>query len=131
MLRLPVVVGIIKNKNNEVLIAKRPSHFSQGGLWEFPGGKIEKNETPLQALQRELKEELALHTISADFWFHAEYAYPDKMVLLDHWIVTKFSGELVGNEGQEIRWVHLDSLHTFSFLAGSTVALNKLITHSD
>ena len=87
---MPVVVGIIRNPLGEILIAKRPEHKYKGGLWEFPGGKIEPSETPLDALKRELREELNIEVIKAESWLQCEYDYSDRFVLLHIWNVTQF-----------------------------------------
>ncbi|MDX1824308.1 MAG: NUDIX domain-containing protein, partial [Thiohalomonadales bacterium] len=55
-----VAVGVVRNSQGQLLIAKRPAHVHQGDRWEFPGGKIESGETPQQALQRELHEEVGI-----------------------------------------------------------------------
>lgn len=121
-----VAVGIIRNALGEILIAQRPDHKYKGGLWEFPGGKIENSETSFQALQRELKEELNIHIIAADYWLQFQHDYPDRVVVLDTWNVTEFSGKPEGAEGQNIRWVSLDDLHQFEFPEGNCFILDKL-----
>lgn len=120
------VVGIIRNDLGEVLIAQRPSHKYKGGLWEFPGGKIETSETSFQALQRELKEELNIDIIAAEYWLQFQHDYSDRIVLLDTWNVTAFSGTPEGAEGQPIRWVSLDQLSQFEFPEGNCFILEKL-----
>jgi len=111
---LKVAAGIIL-KGDKVLIAKRPSNKHQGGLWEFPGGKVEANETPFQALKRELKEEIALDIIQADLYHDIQFNYPDKSVHLFFFMVMDFSGDAKGLEGQEICWVALDDLKQYEF----------------
>ena len=87
-----VAVAVIKNDNGDVLIAKRPDHLHMGGFWEFPGGKVEAGETVLQALQREIREEVALDIHAAQPLLRIPFQYPDKHVLLDVWCVTGFAG---------------------------------------
>ena len=58
--QIHVAAAVIQNQQQQVLIAKRPDHLHQGGLWEFPGGKLETNETVTAALIRELREEVAI-----------------------------------------------------------------------
>lgn len=74
--RIHVAVGIILNANGQILLAKRPEHLHQGGKWEFPGGKVELNETVTQALIRELKEEVALNVHSSEPFMALSYDYP-------------------------------------------------------
>ena len=99
-----VAVALIVNKNNEVLIALRPEHVHQGGLWEFPGGKVEANESVYDALLRESKEELNIHIEHAEPYLQIRHDYTDKSVLLDVWKVKQFSGEPHGVEGQIVKW---------------------------
>lgn len=102
---LHVAVGILVNSHKEVLVARRALHKHQGGLWEFPGGKIEPNESARNALRRELKEEINIEVISAHPLLKTEYHYADQHVLLDAWLIMDFSGEPEGAEGQEIQWI--------------------------
>src|SRR5579872_3602839 len=113
-----VVVGILRNVHNEILIAERPKDKYKGGLWEFPGGKVEENETAFHALQRELKEELAIDVIAGKNWLQFQHDYTDRIVLLDVWNITQFSGEPQGAEGQLVRWVKSQDLHYYQFPEG-------------
>ena len=61
-----VAVGVILGRDGKILIARRPSNVHQGGLWEFPGGKVDDGETVTQALKRELKEELAINILASE-----------------------------------------------------------------
>ena len=100
-----VAVAVIKNPRQEVLVALRRPDSHQGGLWEFPGGKVEEGESVFTALQREIQEELDL-SISAAFPFiKISHDYGDKRVLLDVWQVTEFGGTAIGREGQQIQWL--------------------------
>ncbi len=113
--RVHVAVAALVNSRREVLISKRPVGAHQGGLWEFPGGKLEANEDIQAALIRELHEELGIRPTSLRPLIRISHNYPDKSVLLDVWHVTGFSGEAVGREGQPIRWVPLDCLADYEF----------------
>ena len=110
MKRIHVVAAVIYGNLNEILIARRPDHLHQGGLWEFPGGKIEANETTYQGLARELNEELAIKVIAANPFMQVSHDYSDKHILLDVWQVTAFKGEARGAEGQECCWVPIKIL---------------------
>lgn len=121
-----VVVGIIVNKDNQVLIAKRASHQHQGDKWEFPGGKVEKAETPQEALQRELKEELGIDIQSAQKITEINHKYTDKTVLLDVYQVTGWQGEATGREGQPLLWVERSALNQYEFPAANAEILSSL-----
>jgi len=114
-----VVAAVISNANGDVLIAKRPDDKHQGGLWEFPGGKLEPNETREQALSRELKEELGITVESCTPLIKIRHDYSDKSVLLDVWSVDAFSGEAHGKEGQVVAWVPLVELGHYEFPAAN------------
>ena len=105
-----VVVGLVCNSQKEILIALRGKHQHQGGLWEFPGGKLELGEIETVALARELKEELGISVTDSQFYLSTEFDYGDKIVELVVYKVREFSGEPVGNEGQELRWVYINEL---------------------
>lgn len=103
--RLQIAVGIIFNRDHDkVLIARRRPGTHQGGLWEFPGGKRHAGETRVQALRRELDEELAISMVSAHPLLCFDYDYHDAAVRLDVWIVDEWQGCPQGREGQEILW---------------------------
>ena len=93
--------------DGRVLIAQRPEGKSMAGLWEFPGGKVERRETPEAALIRELKEELAVDTVEsclAPFTF-ASHAYDDFHLLMPLYVCRKWEGRVTPMENQQIKWV--------------------------
>jgi len=110
-----VVAAVISNQQGEVLIAKRPDDKHQGGLWEFPGGKLEETETPQQGLVRELNEELGITVKNSRPLIKFRYDYPDKTVLLDVWRVNDFSGDAHGREGQAVEWVLPEDFDGYEF----------------
>lgn len=121
-----VAVAVIKNKNEQYLIAKRSENVHQGGLWEFPGGKIENNETVLEALKRELFEELGITLIQATPLIQIPHDYGDKSVLLDVWCVDEFTGSAFGKEGQEICWVNASDFSTYDFPAANVPIITAI-----
>ena len=127
MKRIHVAAGIIINSNQQVLISRRLDHQHQGGKWEFPGGKVEANETPEQALVRELAEEVNLNVHSASLFESISFDYPDKQVLLDFMLTTEFAGEAKGLEGQEVRWVDKADLVNFTFPDANQSIVDKLL----
>lgn len=114
-----VAVGVILNEDGHILIAKRADNAHQGGLWEFPGGKVEQNETVVDALTRELHEELAINVVATEPLIKIRHDYGDKIVLLDVHKVIEFTGTPHGNEGQPIQWVSAQQLHQFEFPAAN------------
>ena len=131
MKRIQVVAGVIYgDKNhypNQILISRRPDYLHQGGLWEFPGGKIEHNEAPQQGLTRELEEELSIRVTHAEPLMKIHHDYADKKVSLDIWSVTAFEGEARGMEGQEIAWVPVDQLMNYNFPEANRAILEKVL----
>lgn len=126
---IQVVVGILINSFGEILIAKRPHNKYCPGLWEFPGGKIEANESELDALKREFREEIGIDIASAKHWFTFEYVYPDRVVSLKNWLIEKYSGVPFGAEEQQIKWVRPEELMHFTFPEGNRIIIEK-ITHA-
>lgn len=114
-----VAVALILNSSGQVLLSKRPADAHQGNLWEFPGGKINSGEQVLDALVREIREELGLEIQQATSVMRVPYTYPDKRVLLDVWHVNKFTGCPVGLEGQPVKWWSTGSLDKLSFPAAN------------
>jgi 8-oxo-dGTP diphosphatase len=110
-----VAAGVIINPDGKVLIARRPDHVHQGGLWEFPGGKLESDEPVEEALKRELHEELGIDIQLAHPLIRVHHDYSDKSVLLDVWKITAFTGNAHGREGQAVKWVKPEELEQFSF----------------
>ena len=98
-------VGIIFNESFQLLMAERPQSKTWSGWWEFPGGKIESGENPLEALKRELKEEIGISVIDAEKWIVRKYAYEDYEVILHFYKVTQWSGNIEAKEEQKISWV--------------------------
>jgi 8-oxo-dGTP diphosphatase len=116
---IQVVAGIICNAQRQVLMALRPQHVPQGGLWEFPGGKIEAAETAYMALCRELREEIGITVLKATPFMRLSHAYPERTVELDVWWVDEFEDEPQGLEGQDIRWVAPNALADLEFPAAN------------
>ena len=135
MKRIQVVAAVIfqfdktlaQSENNHILIARRADHLHQGGLWEFPGGKVEKGETHHQSLVRELQEEINITITSASPMMQISHDYIDKSITLDIWKVIEFEGNPEGAEGQESRWVSMDELRDYDFPAANQPILQKLL----
>lgn len=99
-----VAAAVIEDARGRFLLTKRPEHVHQGGLWEFPGGKLEPEESVEAALKREIREELGIEVLSSRPLIQITHHYPDKSVLLDVHYVTGYSGRPRGLEGQPLIW---------------------------
>lgn len=102
-----VAAVALVDADGRVLISKRPEGKQLGGLWEFPGGKVEAGERPETALIRELKEELAIDVAEsclAPLTF-ASHAYDEFHLLMPLYVCRRWQGMVRGAEGQELAWV--------------------------
>ncbi len=101
---------MIRDFNGRVLLTRRAQNTHQGGLWEFPGGKLELSETVEQGLRREIKEELGLELLGHRPLIRNLHHYSDKSVLLDVHLVTDYQGVAQGLENQPLKWVEPECL---------------------
>jgi 8-oxo-dGTP diphosphatase len=116
---LHVAAAVVRDGNGRILITQRAKHAHQGGLWEFPGGKLEAGETPQQALVRELREEVGIEVKTAQPLIKVRHDYGDRRVLLDVWTVGEFDGEAWRCEGQALQWIAPQQLSDFAFPAAN------------
>ena len=121
-----VAVGAIINHAGEVLISRRAEQSHQGGLWEFPGGKLEDNEPVQAALARELEEELGIQVQQCEPLIRIHHDYADRPVLLDVWCVTRFEGTPTGREGQPLCWIDPAALDGRVFPAANLPIIKAL-----
>jgi len=127
---IEVAAGIIlrdSNQSQQVLLAKRPACKDQGGLWEFPGGKLENRETPGQALARELKEEIGIQIVHSELFRQINHQYPNKQVKLWFYKVLEFLGDPSGLENQQVEWFELDKLSQLEFPAANRTIIQHLV----
>mgnify|MGYP005810049663 CR=1 FL=1 len=116
---LHVVAAVIRGEDGTILLARRPAHLHQGGLWEFPGGKVEGSEAPRAALRRELEEELGIRAANASPLIQIFHRYPEREVFLEVFEVTHWRGDPYGREGQMLRWVAPEALDAHAFPAAN------------
>ena len=125
--RLHVVVGILFNSNKDkILISKRTEKSELSDFWEFPGGKVESNEVPFSALNREFTEELGVDIKKAVRLVEINHDYVETKVLLDVWIINEYEGEPIALEGQEIEWSRIDNLSNYRFLEANKHIMQTL-----
>jgi 8-oxo-dGTP diphosphatase len=104
----PITVGVaaavLRRADGRVLLACRPASKVYAGYWEFPGGKVEQGETDQQALEREIREELAIEVTACRPWVTQVYTYPHATVRLQFFIVTAWDGEPQAVEHSGLSW---------------------------
>ncbi len=121
-----VAVAVIVNTNNEVCISLRHKNTHQGGLWEFPGGKVEHSESIKQALVREIREELNLEIKQSRPLITINHNYHDKAVCLHVCKVILYQGEATGLEGQQVKWLPVSQLSADDFPAANLPVIKAL-----
>lgn len=117
--RQHVAVAVVRNDRNEYLLSLRHPESHQGGLWEFPGGKVEPGETVKQAIVRELQEELDIIVTDLRPLIKISHDYLEQSVLLDVWLVTSYEGTPIGAEGQTIKWVSSEEISGYEMPAAN------------
>jgi 8-oxo-dGTP diphosphatase len=126
MAHVEVAVGVLLSEDKKVLTSWRQAHQHQGGLWEFPGGKREPDESLFEALKREILEEIGVEVVEAKPFVRIDHDYGDKQVSLDVWMVSQFNGEPSGREGQDLRWQAINELEAEQFPAANVAIITAL-----
>lgn len=126
MSRVHVAVGVVLDRDHRILITRRDPASHQGGLWEFPGGKVEDGESLAAALARELREELGIEIGRTSTLLAVHHDYGDKAVLLDVQVVWEFSGAARPLEGQPMAWVAAPELRDYAFPAANLPIVNAV-----
>ena len=121
-----VAAGVLCDSSGRVLIAERLGGGPFHGLWEFPGGKIASDETPLEALSRELAEELGIEVTTCAPFMNLRHEYEDRVVTIEFFIVSAWNSEPVGREGQALRWVPRDRLDANELLPADVPVIEAL-----
>jgi len=126
MKRFHVAAGILRDSVGRILITERRCDGPFDGLWEFPGGKVDAGESPAEALQRELAEELGIKITASQPYMDLHHEYPDRSVDLEFFLVTEWQGEPQGLESQGLRWVDADKLEAEQLLPADAAVVEKL-----
>jgi len=131
---LLVAAAALIDSSGRVLITQRPQHKALGGLWEFPGGKVETGEALEAALVRELKEELDLTVASEDLepFAFASHAYPEFNLLMPLFFIRRWTGDLRldPNAAQAIAWAEPKALRDYAMPPADVVLVDRLIEWS-
>lgn len=126
-----VAVGVVirdsENAGREYFLTKRLQHVHQGGKWEFPGGKVESDETVAQALSRELNEEIAIEVMTCQPLITIKHNYTDKNVCLEVYMINNYIGEPTAQEGQGQGWFSIEQLETLAFPEANKAIIAELI----
>jgi mutator protein MutT len=123
-------VAAIWNQTGQILIDRRKVGGTMGGLWEFPGGKIELGETVEACIAREIQEELAIEITVGDQLISIDHTYPTFHLTLTVHHCQHISGIPQPIESEEIRWVNIDDLSNYQFPAANIAIINALKDYS-
>ena len=123
-------VAVIWNRAGQILIDRRKIGDTMGGLWEFPGGKIEPGETVEACIAREIREELAIEIAVGEHLISIEHTYPTFHLTLTVHHCQHISGVPQPIESEEIRWVNIDDLGNYQFPAANIAIINALQSSS-
>ena len=121
-----VAAGILCDAGGRILIAERVGGGVFNGLWEFPGGKIGADETSVEALSRELAEELGIEVTACASFMNLRHEYDDRVVTIEFFIVSEWNSDPVGREGQALRWVPRDRLDAEELLPADVPVVEAL-----
>ncbi len=115
--RLYVVVGVLRNPQGQLLVQQRLPGKPCAGQWEFPGGKVEKNESSQQALIRELNEELGVSVENIILLTQIAHDYDHANVWLDVYLIDNFEAQVTNREGQNFAWKSIEEIRKIDVLA--------------
>ena len=126
---LLVAAAALMDSVGRVLIAQRPAHKQLGGLWEFPGGKVEPGENPEAALVRELREELdvSVELGALEPFAFASHGYADFHLLMPLYTVKSWRGEPAAREAQALVWAKPAELRQYAMPPADEVLVARLI----
>jgi 8-oxo-dGTP diphosphatase len=119
-------VAVIWNQTGQILIDRRKVGGTMGGLWEFPGGKIEPGETVEACIEREIQEELAIEITVGKQLISIDHTYPTFHLTLTVHHCQHISGIPQPIESEEIRWVNIGDLNNYQFPAANIAIINAL-----
>ena len=131
MMKTLDVVAAILERDGKILLAQRPAHTDQPGMWEFAGGKVEPGENQPQALRRELHEELGIEAIVGQYVASHQREVSGRIIHLHAWHVPDYQGELHAHEHQQLVWCLPEEALTYPLAPADIPLLQAFILLRD
>lgn len=128
MLKTIDVVAAIIEQNGKILLAQRPPHADQAGMWEFAGGKVEQGESQPQALIRELREELGIEAQPARYIASHQREVSGRIIHLHAWHVPVYAGQIVAHEHSALTWCFPEEAFNYSLAPADIPLLEAFMT---
>lgn len=125
---IPVASGVIV-KNNKILIGLRAEGDSGAGMWEFPGGKIELNESSEDAIKRELREELDIEATVNQKIMKYSHRFKNTIYEISFFEINKFTGSIKKNVHDDLQWIELTSLKKYQFISGDLLLIDRILAN--
>ncbi|MBA7801734.1 pyrimidine (deoxy)nucleoside triphosphate diphosphatase [Citrobacter freundii] len=125
------VVAAILERDGKILLAQRPAHADQPGMWEFAGGKVEPGESQPQALVRELHEELGIEAVVGQYVASHQREVSGRIIHLHAWHVPDYQGELHAHEHQQLVWCLPEEALTYPLAPADIPLLQAFILLRD
>jgi len=125
---IPVASGVIV-KNNKILIGLRAEGDSGAGMWEFPGGKIELNESSESAIKRELREELDIEATVNQKIMKYSHRFKNTIYEISFFEINKFTGSIKKNVHDDLQWIELASLKKYRFISGDLLLIDRILAN--